>query len=266
VTRSGDDGPEMSPTWLLNDDTSEAILRCDEVDPRLDRLVLFAKQVRGLGDGPAPPASPALQELIASGGGHRCGATGRDRMFADETITATGRVASLGFAAKLGLGTAVAALSMAGAAAAGVLPDQANDAVRHAVEAVTPVEFTEPADEHPTNFGERVSTDATGASDGEHGVDGDTISDEAPGAVHRPADPGGPASTGLDRAGETPAAPHLPDEDQTPPAADTNAQNGPPDAVPADPHSPPTTGPDSGGVSGNHAPPDAPPGPPDSGG
>ena len=61
-------------------------------------------------------------------------------MFAAQGMTATRRVASLGFAAKLGLGTAAAALGMAGAAAAGVLPDQASDALRGAVEAVTPVE------------------------------------------------------------------------------------------------------------------------------
>ena len=175
-------------------------------------------------------------------------------MFADQTTTAAGRAASLGFAAKLGLGTAAAALSMAGAAAAGVLPEQANDAVRHAVEAVTPVEFTEPADEHPTNFGDRVSRDATGTSDGQRGVDGDTISDEAPGAIRRPADPGPPASTGLDRAAQTPAVPHLPADAPATNAAETN---GPPDGVPADPQASP-----NGGASADHTPPN-PPGPAD---
>jgi hypothetical protein len=250
VTTSGDHDREMSLTRLLDDETSEAIMRCDEVDPGLEHLAVFAKRVRDLGDGPSPPPSPALQALIAAGGLQGCGATGRNRMFADQTMTGNGRVASLGFAAKLGLGTAAAALSMAGAAAAGVLPDQANDAVRHAVEAVTPVEFTEPADEHPTNFGDRVSRDATGTSDGQHGVDGDTISDEAPGAVHRPADPGQPASTGLDRAAQTPAAPHLPEDV---PAAQADEPNGPPDAVAADPPASP-----NGGASGDHTPPSTP--------
>jgi hypothetical protein len=244
----------MSLTWLLDDETSEAIMRCDAVDPGLEHLAVFAKQVRNLGDGPAPRVSEELQALMASGGGQGRGAVGRNRMFADQTATATGRVASLGFAAKLGLGAAAATLGMAGAAAAGVLPDQANDAVRHAVEAVTPVEFTEPADEHPTNFGERVSRDATGASDGQHGVDGDMISDEAPGAVHRPADPGQPASTGLDRAAQTPAAPHLPADV---PATQADESDGPPDGVPADP---PASA--NGGASGDHTPTST-PGPPD---
>ena len=250
MTTSGDHGREMSLTWLLDDETSEAIMRCDAVDPRLEHLAVFAKQVRDLGDGPAPSVSQELQALIASGGGQRSGAVGRNRMFADQSMTATGRVASLGFAAKLGLGTAAAALSMAGAAAAGVLPDQANDAVRHAVEAVTPVEFTEPGDEHPTNFGDRVSRDATGTSDGQRGVDGDTISDEAPGAAHRPADPGQPASTGLDRAAQTPAAPQLPADV---PAAQADATNGPPDGAPADPQASP-----NGGASAEHTPPSTP--------
>lgn len=249
MIRSGDDGPEMSLTWLLDDETSEAIVRSDAVDPGLEHLAVFVKQVRDLGDGPSPPASPALRALIAPGG-RLAGAAGRNPMFADETMTATGRVASLGLAAKLGVGTAVAALSMAGAAAAGVLPDQANDAVRHAVEAVTPVEFTEPADEHPTNFGDRVSKDATGASDGQPGVDGATISDEAPGAVHRPADPGQPATTGLDRAAQSPAAPHLPADV---PASQADEPNGHPDAAQADPPSSP-----NGGASGDHTPPSTP--------
>ena len=256
MTTFGDHGPEMSLTWLLDDETSEAIVRCDEVDPRLERLAHFAKQVRELGDGPSPPASAELRALIASGGRPGRGAISRSRMRVERTMPATRKISRLGLAAKLGVGTAVAAVGMAGAAAAGVLPDQANDAVRHAVEAVTPVEFTEPANEHPTNFGERVSRDATGASDGEHGVDGDTISDEAPGAAHRLAHPGTPKAKGHDRAAETPAASHLPD-DAPPPR--TNEPNGPPDAPPA---TPPST-PKSGGASGDHTPPADPPGPPD---
>jgi hypothetical protein len=260
VTGFGDDGPDMSLTWLLDDETSEAIMRCDEVDDRLDRLAAFAKQVRDLGDGPLPPASPALQALIASGGRQGRSATRRSRMLAGGTMTPASRVAGLGVAAKLGLGTAAAVVGMAGAAAAGVLPDAAQNAVRHAVEAVTPVEFTEPADEHPTNFGERVSNDATGASDGDHGVDGDVISDEAPGAAHRPADPGVPTNNGLDRAAETPAASHLPDDVPSPQA---NGSGGPPAAPPKGPTSPPTTGPDTAVASGDHTPPAEPDGPPD---
>jgi hypothetical protein len=85
--------------------------------------------------------------------------------------------------AKLGLGTSLAAAGVAGAGVAGVLPAAANDAVRGAIEVVTPVEFH---GNDTTNFGDRVSADATGDSDGENGVDGQQIADEAPGAANRP--------------------------------------------------------------------------------
>jgi len=255
VTTSGDHGPEMSLTWLLDDETTEAVLRGDdEVDPRLERLVLFAKQVRDHGDGPPPPASPALLALIGSGG-TGAGATGWRGRLRRRPEAAAGGVDGLRFAAKLGLGTAAAAVGMASAAAAGVLPGRADETVRHAIEAVTPVEFTDPAREHPENFGDRVSSDATGASDGENGVDGQEIRDEAPGAAHRRVDPGPPAGTG-----RAPGAGSSPGQGPPPHA---NAQNGWSDSALADQDSPPTTGPDSGGASGNHAPPDAPPGAPD---
>jgi hypothetical protein len=232
VTRSGDHEPEMSLTWLLDDETSEAIMRFDEqVDPRLDRLVMFAHQVRELGHRPSPAASPVLRALIASGGEGAHDAARRRRRGAPVHLTGNRKSAGLGSAAKLGLGTAAAALSMTGAAAAGVLPDKANDAVRHAVEVVTPVEFTEPTHEHPTNFGERVSRDATGASDGVNGVDGDVISDEAPGAAHRRVNPGKPQGNGRGQGPGSSSRADPPGQG-SPPHAGTN---GPPEAKPAKP-------------------------------
>ena len=124
------------------------------------------------------------------------------------------KVASLGLVAKLGLGTTIAAAGVVGAGVAGMLPASANEAVRGAVEAVTPVNFDKP---DKPNFGQRVSADARGDSDGENGVDGQQISDEAPGAAHRnggarPDQPPGQAGvTGQARAGQTPAADHAPD-------------------------------------------------------
>jgi hypothetical protein len=128
----------------------------------------------------------------------------------------TGKVAGLGLVAKLGLGASVVAAAAAGAGAAGVLPAAATHAVRGAIEGVTPVEFDSNGNDE-SNFGDRVSADATGESDGENGVDGQQISDEAPGAANRPesgpADeaPGQSGETGLTRANQTPAAEHAPD-------------------------------------------------------
>jgi hypothetical protein len=166
---------------------------------------------------------------------------------------AASKLASLGLAAKIGVGVTAATVSVAGAGAAGVLPDQVADVARDAIEAVTPVEFDEPASDHTENFGGVVSSDATGETDGEPGVDGSAISEMAPGAAHRPADPGqapaqtGPSEgTGLDRATETPAAPYIPDDaggsEEPPPTT--------PDAAAGAAQTPPSTVPEVGGPAG----------------
>jgi hypothetical protein len=151
-------------------------------------------------------------------------------MLTEGLSIAAAKLAALGLTAQVGLGVSVAAASVAGAGAAGVLPEPANDRVRDVIEAVTPADFDAPAaaTEQPARFGDRVSSDATGESDGEPGVDGQQISQEAPGAAHRPTDPGSSGqsdATGVDRAAETPAAAHLPAD------------------VPATSHEPPETPP-----------------------
>jgi hypothetical protein len=98
-----------------------------------------------------------------------------------------------------------------------MLPAAATDAVRGAIEVVSPVDFG-PSD-HPDNHGRVVSADAKGDSDGEPGVDGRAVAESAPGAAHRadgaPAmpdqPPGQTGETGVTRANQTPAAPHAPD-------------------------------------------------------
>jgi hypothetical protein len=56
-------------------------------------------------------------------------------------LIAPNKLARLGLAAKVSLGVTVATAGVAGAGAAGVLPDQANERARDAIEAVTPVEI-----------------------------------------------------------------------------------------------------------------------------
>jgi hypothetical protein len=163
-------------------------------------------------------------------------------MHGDVLATAASKLISLGLAAKVGLGITVATATVAGAGAGGVLPDQANDRARDAIEALTPVEFDEPADDHGDNFGSVVSNDATGESGGEPGVDGSEISEMAPGAANRPTDPGHapadagqPDATGTDRATETPAASHLPAHAGAPeetPSTASSAREAPPSTVP----------------------------------
>jgi len=131
----------------------------------------------------------------------------------------------------LGLGATLAAAAATGAGAAGVLPTAANHAVRSAIEGVTPVQFDSDGNSDDTNFGDRVSADATGESDGENGVDGQQISSEAPGAANRPGSgsageaPGQSGETGLTQANQTPAADHAPDTPGAPSADAGNADD-----------------------------------------
>ncbi|HZM31952.1 MAG TPA: hypothetical protein VFB77_15755 [Acidimicrobiales bacterium] len=191
----------MSATLHIHDEVIDAIVQGEPVPELFAPLVVFAQEVRLLEDAPAPSPSPELADLLAS----------RVRV-----AGLTGKVAGLGLVAKLGLGTSVAVAGITAAGVAGVLPAAANDVVRGAVEVVSPVDFD--GDDHgTTNVGDRVAPDATGESDGETGVDGQQISEDAPGAANRPASgpadepPGQSGETGLTRANQTPAAPHAPD-------------------------------------------------------
>jgi hypothetical protein len=246
VSTFGDHEAGMSTDWLLDDDMIDSIVRGDEVDPHFEPLAAFARQVRALGDEPVPAPSPALRALIARGGTSDSRARRRSRTLARGATPEAGNRTGLRLTAKVGIGAAVATVTMAGAAAAGVLPDRANDAVRNAIEAVTPLDDAEPATEHPTGFGERVSNDATGQSDGDSGVAGGEISDEAPGAAHRPAD------------GQTSGAPNPADRV---PGSPATGPDGPLTDLPPASLTVPSTVPDSGGASGAPGPSDAPPGP-----
>lgn len=248
MTTTGDDGLEMSRGWfadLSDENTIEAIVQGHEVDNHLAPLAAFARRVQSEGDGQAPPASATLAALFVAPAARPLVRKGRRQMVKGQLSSVAAKVAGLGVLAKIGLGTSIAAAGVASAGAAGVLPDRASHAVRGAIEVVSPVEFQEPESDPPTedrqsNFGDRVSSDATGESDGQHGVDGDQISDEAPGAAHRPADPGQgdppadpgqPDVTGQDRAGETPAGSHVPPSTPGgPPTSTTPSSTVPPEA------------------------------------
>ena len=220
--------------WALDDDTVEAIVQSRPVDARFDPVVAFARQVRTAAvDLPGPAPSDELARILR---GDTKITQETQRMNVGRFAAIAARVAGLGAAAKIGLGASLAAASVAGAGAVGALPGPANDAVRGAIETVSPVDFHDGDEaEHPENFGDQVSDDATGESDGEHGVDGQQISEEAPGADHRPDSagssdegPGQPDSTGLDRANETPA------EDNAPASAPADPDNGgQPEVIPS---------------------------------
>jgi hypothetical protein len=246
----GDDGDDMEAARHIHDDVIEAIIRGKPVPGVHEPVVAFARQVRAIGEGPVPAPSAELAALLGGrarprlrlvgstrlAGASPGGRSGRNRMLGiDRAAGITGKVAGLSLVAKLGLGTSLAAAGVAGAGAAGVMPTAANNAVRGAIEVVSPLEFGPHDDDTPTdNFGNRVSADATGDSDGVNGVEGRQIADDAPGAVHRPdpgavdESPGQSGDPGLARANDTPAAPHAPDS--LPPAASEGDPDG--DGVP----------------------------------
>ena len=264
-----DEMPALPP---LDDAALEAWLSgrngaADSIEP----LALFAEDLGMAMGGPAPSPKSDLALLLAEGFSTDPATTQtaarpqrrRERMLVSELLAGlAAKLAGLGLAAKVGLGLGVAAASVGGAGAAGVLPDPVKDVVSTAVSAVTPLDLTDDGSGDDTDegtddgsgqatntkndFGEAVSADARGESDGVKGVDGQVISElarnknndkpnngknttdsttatttgatagatgldktkETPAAGHAPTSLPGPAAgtTGLDRANQTPAA------------------------------------------------------------
>ena len=214
--------PQIRRRWELDDGTVEAIVQDLPVEDRLEPLVAFARQVRTAAvDLPGPAPSDELARILRGEDTHTT--RGRPHVQVGRAAAVAAKAAGLGMAAKIGLGASLAAAGVTGAGAAGVLPGPANDAVQDAIEAVSPVEFHGRRDapdsvEQPTSFGDEVSDDATGRSDGENGVDGRKIAEESPGPEHRPGSgdsdsegSGQSGSAGLTWANQTPAEPHAPD-------------------------------------------------------
>jgi hypothetical protein len=212
---------EMTTASFVPDDVIEAIVDGRPVEPPYADLAGFAQQVRALGDGPARRPSAELAALLRG----KAGAspidyasprdTGRRRRLA-------AKAAGLGLVAKIGLGTSLAAASVAGAGTAGVLPDAANDTVRRAIEAVSPLDFDDGSTDEPApTTSSPTSPDATDTTavpgDGESGstiADGTSTADH-PGSNAVAEPPGQAGGTGLTRANETPAEPHAPDTTPT---------------------------------------------------
>ena len=239
MTCSGDHVPEMPHAPLLDDATIDAILDGVTVPPGLEHLAAFAAGVMAVGRGPAAATLARAGRFLAHGGppphrgaGHcrrlpaRAG-TGRSSPRPQAWPRRQDRPRHHGGGRRRGR-------RRCGRGAAG----PAGGVVRDAIEVVTPVEFTdtddgpgrrrgrrgEPRHERsadagdaqvpslPGEHGDRVSSDATGESDGDPGVDGPTVAEQAPGAS-KPADrapraaggtppsttpqgtPGGPAGT-----------------------------------------------------------------------
>lgn len=255
-------------------------------DAHLDDLADFVAALhRAVADTPQRP-SHALAEVFADGldpaGSSYALITAHPSRSAQARSlmrTAVTRFAAFGLFAKLSLGAAVAAAATTGAGAAGVLPAPVQDAVAGVVGTVMPFELPSSASDTAreaverrggpedgadgegvpapeADFGQEVADDATGQSDGEPGVEGREVADEASnGRSSDLPDQADDGRTTAETKRET--AGHPPDdtpegsgegltqpEDRTPEQADEHI----PDDVPAGPESgqapadPPTRG------------------------
>jgi hypothetical protein len=235
---------EEMPVPPLDDRALDALLSGAPAEPGFDWLLPFVEDLGAASRGSAPATTPALALLLTEGFSTEKGdlpataasnVTGpapqaaglpkwRKKMLIGELLAGlVAKVAGLGMATKAGMGLALAAASTTAAGAVGVLPAPAQHAVATVVDAATPFTFPD-SEKEKDNFGATVSADATGASDGVPGVDGQVVSDAAKnkakpdetsdGTSRTPGGNGvGPStagSTGLDRARETPAAEHVP--------------------------------------------------------
>jgi hypothetical protein len=151
---------------LLDDETIDALITGEPVDPRLDDLAGFAREAQALGEGPPPRPSPALATLMARGGAsaERTSATARASRVRRRRVTSVAAsLAGLGALAKVALSASLGVAGVAAAGAAGVLPGPANRQVRQVIEATTPIDFREPADDRPSH--DRPTTTPSPADD-----------------------------------------------------------------------------------------------------
>ena len=189
------------PAPTLDDRALEALLNgAAPAQSGLDWLQPFVEELGRAALQPAPVVRPALAALLRDGSTPP--ATAAATIAPPPRRRDRGRLSRLSLLAKVGLGVSVAVATATAAGAAGVLPDPAQRAVATVVEATTPFTFPDQADGR-AEPGATVSADATGASDGESGVD---VPPPAAGHGVGPT----PAVTGIARANETPAAGHVP--------------------------------------------------------
>jgi hypothetical protein len=128
------------------------------IDPRLVPLVRVVDEARTAAGGPPPSPTPELAAVLTglvvaddalSPGAGRAAALARRCAPPAPTTAAmrrgvgrvAGRLRAMGVAAKAAVGLALVGAGTAAAGATGVLPDPAVDAVRHAIEVVTPFEL-----------------------------------------------------------------------------------------------------------------------------
>ena len=253
MSTTDDHNSEMNAHGLLDDATAEAILAGRPVpDPALGPVAGLVAEMRSLAGEPAPLPSAELAAILAGGpvgaqSEHtaaetdvcpppavRIGRARRGRSGPKPLSRLLRNAAAAGLAARVALGTGVAAASMTGAAAAGVLPGPVQDAVADVVKTVTPFEFprhTDSRPEPPAGVSPEDGDEAPGTAPGRP-------ADGLPGSAD-PRLPSGPetspSTAPSPSAGRAPSSPA--------PTAATTASTGPRGTTPTTgPRTTPTTG------------------------
>lgn len=204
-----------------HDDLAEFLQRpsLQEANGRLGETITA---LRALQDGPAPVANEALRlflnekrvsvlltekgDLSATAASNVHGSAPlqtselpkrRRTMITNLVGALASKLASLGVAAQVGLGTVVAAASVTGAGAAGVLPPPVQNAVAGAVAAITPFHLPSDASKGPPNAPRNDVRNTPGvagnpgstAPPADHPTDGATTAVTSPGGVATTPDP-----------------------------------------------------------------------------
>ena len=188
MSRPGDHHYEMPGAAPFDDASVEAFLSGRPVDAgQLGPVAAFADDVRVAIDGPPPAPTVEMARLLTEGIQTPTGASRaalapargtrdahlskrRKPMLISELLAGLlARLAGLGAASKAALGLGVAAASVTGAGAAGILPDPAQQAVAKVVSAATPFEFEDPdaAVAQVEDSEDTGDAEGTGAIDGE---------------------------------------------------------------------------------------------------
>lgn len=246
MSRSGDGRTEMTRTVLPDDATVDAILQRTWIPSGGDGwadLVALADTVAAIrrsADEAVPPTAELARRIAT---GDFAGVTPTPPA-PDHTVRARlgRRLAAMSLRTRAVVVLVAGCTGLTGAAAAGALPDTAQQRVESVVEAVTPISFDDGA-----GFGQDVAEDA---QDG--GVDGREVSEDAQEPGHHPSDQSGHETALPDLPTQVPTTPgeHRPDDPGRPeygpgtdPAAPGDqATNRPvhPEDRPADPDDPPS--------------------------
>ncbi|MFP5375483.1 MAG: hypothetical protein ACLGIO_01700 [Acidimicrobiia bacterium] len=211
----------MSRSDHGDDAAIEALLSGTSAGSEHGSLAAFADELRALAGGPAPAPSPELASMLADGFSPGAGPApaGRGRARRATWGRRAGRagvgrrVAAAGAAGRAALATSVALAGITAAGAAGALPGAAQHIVATAVEAITPFQLPDQADDEAGGerrrgagaTGRAVDGPEAGAGARDGGGEPAGASGGGSGGGEGGGRGGAPGRAGPDRGGPVPA-------------------------------------------------------------